>query len=784
MMCQFDNIMVAADDCFLAAEVNDMTALVETLEHMGVVVEEMGDALFCLARQALAEGRLVVARNILLFLEKGIVDKNDATPILRLIGDIFYLEGQYEKARECYGRLPLTVENIRLCGRTYVPQKDLEGLLAFREHIVGRFPHNNGVIDDLVEAIVKDVPSDDRASCRDLFRKNIGVLRTLLPFRNNQMMLEREFGTRETRARIVEVNKSLFLWDGERWMNLDRQRGTEAVCSFTDHGDNNFMVICDTLGDVEWLIEYMRETSSNFYKFECIVVISISLLRQAMFLFDFSPLGAGGYVVVFADSDDLASSLDRLIFDEKINFPQVVFGGNHDVREKVQLLLVKYEKRLLSYIKRLGESISDIYPISFGEDVHRKIQCGEPLRILFKTTIYSTYVQYSIRDLANAFRELGHDVFVEKEKEGAGCGVRYDVVLENIVRFRPDIIFCIDHLRYEFPVIPDRIPFVTWVQDFLAPVTKIKDSNLISHNDYVISYNQKGLEYFRQHPAYKDKKCGFVPIPVNPEVYHPIEGIGKKYDVTYVSHLFDPEETLQPFREGRVPGWVSEDYEIKLYSQAVKEYEILPIMDVWRICTDFDFRLSFVKMLCGKTGVPFSEKILSLFAGEYDLDGVLTPVYLDLHFYLKVRPVRYLLNKGIDVKVWGRNWNKVEDVAGASMGVMENGAPLNLLANQTKVNLNLSVDCSYQMRAAEIMGGKGFMISRRIWNDSLPITQLFREQDEVVFFDSDEDLFEMVNFYLANKKERERIAERAHQRIVREYTYQSSVDKFLKFIDH
>jgi hypothetical protein len=91
-----------------------------------------------------------------------------------------------------------------------------------------------------------------------------------------------------------------------------------------------------------------------------------------------------------------------------------------------------------------------------------------PPRVLLITTRRSTVLQYSTRDTAEAFGELGWEthVVIEPKPYHVVTPLKLSFVLRD---FKPDMVFQIDHVRQEWgELIPPQLPFVCWIQDHMT----------------------------------------------------------------------------------------------------------------------------------------------------------------------------------------------------------------------------------------------------------------------------------------------------------------------------
>lgn len=93
--------------------------------------------------------------------------------------------------------------------------------------------------------------------------------------------------------------------------------------------------------------------------------------------------------------------------------------------------------------------------------------------------------------------------------------------------------------------------------------------------------------------------------------------------------------------------------------------------------------------------------------------------------------------------------------------------------------LNRKVGDTFTTRTFEIPACGGFLLAERTSMHQ----KLFVEDSEAVFFSSNEELVDKVNFYLANENEREKIAKAGHMKVMASgYTWEKLMKKIISEI--
>ncbi|MBF0590354.1 MAG: glycosyltransferase family 1 protein, partial [Magnetococcales bacterium] len=137
------------------------------------------------------------------------------------------------------------------------------------------------------------------------------------------------------------------------------------------------------------------------------------------------------------------------------------------------------------------------------------------------------------------------------------------------------------------------------------------------------------------------------------------------------------------------------------------------------------------------------------------------------------------------VHAYGNNWDQFPDMKEAAKGSAQNGNMLNNLMNRSKICISNSPGTTLHMRALEIMGSRSFMLSKWVpeaWDNS-PIKRYFSEEDgEVVFFNNEHELLELVQRYLPDEQAREKVAEASYKKVVETLSYKSIADSILETV--
>ena len=409
-----------------------------------------------------------------------------------------------------------------------------------------------------------------------------------------------------------------------------------------------------------------------------------------------------------------------------------------------------------------------------------------PLRILGCTSRFTTFLQYCMRDLLAGFDKLGCTTQLHQETSAIMRTTKYDL-LATINEFRPDLIIYIDHFRDEYPYLSDNIPFFNWIQDLLPEITDPK-SRALTLLDFTSVFVPQWLDTLKEIPCYRDHDISLLPLGINTDVYHPCPEARAEFDVLYVSHLPDPTATLMPLRDTGVSFSPNQDEAILLHNNSIdlqglvvvylmmmKTLDGLLIDDLWRYVVEPKIRRSFVLRNLQNCEIDAHDELVEHLCRS-------TRINQDIMLAIKYRPIRALVDKGFDVRVYGRHWERYPGVESAARGIAENGAPLNELMNSARLCINNSPGTSFHMRALEILGSGTFMLSRRIPFDAFDITDYFEKDAEIFFFSNELNIVNNVRKFLADDELRRGLAQQCHRKAIAEFGYDKTAGTVLERI--
>lgn len=496
---------------------------------------------------------------------------------------------------------------------------------------------------------------------------------------------------------------------------------------------------------------------------------------------DLTPLLANNRLRIFTGEECQNNFIDYLKTDETARIPDRFLHCSHYLPSELDFYkneVTAINQHTADEISRLSKELNDFYNSRDENYWQERYSGSTPLTVVGLSTKMSSFIQYCARDLIEGFSRDGHHAELLIEKDGLSC-LRYSSVLKQLVELKPDLIFIIGHFRQELPWLPQKVPFMCWIQDML-PVVKQFQGFTLNRWDFPYSVNKHWAQSLKEtNPAYAQTTINVLPVGFNEDFFHPLPGTQKKYDISYISHLFDIEKTFEFLRNGSPEPPLDPGEQQLISSGVLSKKELFAYYsDIVRRLDEMklDKLTHFVTVVNRATQHLFAaikeKKSITLPTQLYSyLTSGYTRLFFDVMNQIKIRPLRTLHSSGFNVATWGNNWRKYPDLESVSQGIAENSRQVNRIQNETRINLNNSGGVSLHMKALEIMASSAFMLSREIYHDGHPLTDYFKKDQDVVFFVNENDLPVTVEYFLSHERERRKIAQNGYNKVLEQFSY-------------
>ncbi len=169
---------------------------------------------------------------------------------------------------------------------------------------------------------------------------------------------------------------------------------------------------------------------------------------------------------------------------------------------------------------------------------------------------------------------------------------------------------------------------------------------------------------------------------------------------------------------------------------------------------------------------------------EVKVDAQWLPLGCDPEIHRKIN-----IPKKYDIGFVGRNAQKFS--RGRQLEMLKNkylnsyiGAAdfsrMGEIYSAAKIGFNSSIVNDINMRVFEIMSSGCFLLTNRIKNNGL--ADLFEEGRHLVTYGNNRQLLELIEYYLKNAEEREKIAAAGYELIIKKHTYFHRVQTLMNYL--
>ncbi len=429
-----------------------------------------------------------------------------------------------------------------------------------------------------------------------------------------------------------------------------------------------------------------------------------ALLCTAMMLHDYS--GSDGPIEQtrfewFIGRDWQHHFRDAILGDASHLYPQFTISSS-PTAAAIEAEMISVFRESYGVDERLAQQIEAYYAGVRAGDL-AALMGDKPVRqprVLLLTTRFSTVLQYSTRDAADGFRQLGWDarVLIEPANHHA---LLPGFIRRALAEFKPDVVFQLDHLRHEHgKMFPANLPFVCWVQDHLANLTDVKAGAAITLRDFVLGANNT---MYRDRYGYPARQLVDMPkltrVPVRPEAW-----TSGGEDLTYVSNA-----SMTP-----------EDCAASLLKQWPENSPVRLLMaEVMRRMGEIYSRGEIL-------GGPYAVRQLMLAVAEEmkmelhpgpALDGAVSALFDRLNNVLfRQQALHWVADladeMGLRLALYGGGWEKHPRFGKYARGTIQYGEELEQHTRETKINLQIVPSFCLHQRFLDGLVAGGFFLVR------------------------------------------------------------------------
>lgn len=373
--------------------------------------------------------------------------------------------------------------------------------------------------------------------------------------------------------------------------------------------------------------------------------------------------------------------------------------------------------------------------------------------------LFIEWASFGNADIKDAFIKEGHSIvsFPFSNKDA-----RRDAQIEADLTGRlretvPDAVFSFNY----FPLVSnvcrrEGLPYLSWIYD--SPYVMLYSYTAVNPCNHIHVFDSA---VYREFHAAGIQTVHYLPMAANTERLDALCAGPFTYDISFVGSLyteshnfFDRMETLSAYAKGYLEGLMNAQMHIQGYN--LIQESLSPIMGELYQALPMD---------PNPDGVETREYLYAQYVINRKITGLerlrlLTAITKEhtLHLFT-LDPSFRLPNL-------------------QNHGTADYYSEMPLVFKRSRINLNISlrsIKSGIPLRAFDIMGSGGFLLS----NYQEDFLENFTPGEDFVFYESEPDLLQKIDYYLAHEEERQAIAKSAHDKVSAAHTYRDRVRELL-----
>ena len=310
-----------------------------------------------------------------------------------------------------------------------------------------------------------------------------------------------------------------------------------------------------------------------------------------------------------------------------------------------------------------------------------------------------------------------------------------------------------------------NIKYISFVYD--SPQVKLYSYTVTYPTNYIFLFDSSLVTQFQKEGL---TTFYYMPLPVNADRIHsllqkPYDSARLSADVSFVGSLYNETHNLYDSLQG-ISSYTKGYLDAIMQAQShVYGYNFLEECLTPAITAELQNAAHYQKNPDGVESLSFifSDYYLCRKLTSMERINILTDVAS--HFPLKI---------------FTPNNNYVIPNA-SNMGVADYLTETPYIFHDSKINLNItlrSIKSGIPLRCMEIMSCGGFLLT----NFQSDFFKHFVAGEDFVYFESNDDMLQKIDYYLTHEKERTSIAESGYQKVIKNHSYETIFQQIFNII--
>ena len=310
-----------------------------------------------------------------------------------------------------------------------------------------------------------------------------------------------------------------------------------------------------------------------------------------------------------------------------------------------------------------------------------------------------------------------------------------------------------------------NIKYVSFVYD--SPQVKLYSYTVTYPTNYIFLFDSSLVTQFQKEGV---STFYYMPLPVNANRIHsllqkPYDSARLSADVSFVGSLYNENHNLYDSLQG-----------ISSYTKGYLD----AIMQAQSHVYGYNFLEEFLTP-------PITAELQNAAHYQKNPDGVesLSFIFSDYYLCRKLTSMERIniltdVASHFPLKIFTPNKNYVIPNA-SNMGAADYLAETPYIFHDSKINLNItlrSIKSGIPLRCMEIMSCGGFLLT----NFQSDFFKHFVAGEDFVYFESNDDMLQKIDYYLTHEKERTSIAESGYQKVLKNHSYETIFQQIFNII--
>ncbi len=375
---------------------------------------------------------------------------------------------------------------------------------------------------------------------------------------------------------------------------------------------------------------------------------------------------------------------------------------------------------------------------------------------------------YNYMDILEAFLNLGYEyITVEQDLDCYDEDPTFEAKLAKLVMKNAcDMIFTVNYFALITTVCTRlKIPYVVWTCD--SPLISMYHQNVFLPCNYFFTFDQTNYLEFKGMGV---EHIWYLPLGVNTKrldylLDHCGDLAAYENEISFVGSLYERNsyDSLRP----RLPGYLQGYFDAAIWAQqCVNGGNILEEMLTVDVLEQLQqhFKLEKSKGSFSDLGLIFSTTVLGFKTAAEQRQRALIE-----------------LSKQYPVTIYS-NSNTSSLLRVRYGGSLDYWSEMPKVFRASKINLNFTIPnikSGLPLRIWDVLGCGGFLLT----NFQAEIPSYFKHKEDLVCFESIEELVELAGYYLKHEEERRRIAENGYRKVCSFHTCEQRVGKMMGIVE-